>query len=178
MVNKLWIFFIVMMLVSASCYHENHPQVEIPEHQLSKKQMVDILTDVYLAEGAITYHRMNKTLTEEKSAGYFKLIFDEHHITHRILKDNLRYYNASPEEMEKIMEDVLANLSKLQAEVMAMKDPANDTIPGQINDTLPSRYIPSLLYQEVWSYASLIDSLLFIPVDTVANRLNDSTFNE
>ena len=178
MVNKFLILFIVMMLVSASCYHENHPQVEIPEHQLSKKQMVDILTDVYLAEGAITYHRMNKTLTEEKSASYFKLIFDEHHITHRILKDNLRYYNATPEEMEKIMEDVLANLSKLQAEVMAMKDPVNDTIPWQINDTLPSQYTPSLLYQEVWSYASLIDSLLFQPVDLDSFVNNDSLFSE
>jgi hypothetical protein len=121
---------------------------------------------------------MNKTLTDEMSTRYYQMIFDEYHITHRILKDNLRYYNASPEKMEKIMEDVLANLSKLQAEVMAMKDPVNDTLSGEISDTLTSQYTPSLLYQEVWSYASLIDSLLFAPVDLDAIIQEDSLHSE
>ncbi len=178
MINKVLILFVTSTLLFFSCYHENHPQVEVPENLLSKKQMVDILTDIYLAEGAIIYHRMNKTFAEEKSASYFKLIFDEHQITHRILKDNLGYYNSDPEIMEEILEDVLSNLSKLQAEVSAMEDPLNDTIPQKLNDTFPGNFPPSVYYQKDWSFASLIDSLLLMPVDSVYKRINDSTIFE
>jgi hypothetical protein len=176
--NKLLILPVTIFFLFTSCYHENKPETAKPEHLLSRKEMVQVITDLQIAEGAISYHRMNKTLTDEMSTRYYQMIFDEYHITHRILKDNLRYYNASPEKMEKIMEDVLANLSKLQAEVMAMKDPVNDTLSGEISDTLTSQFTPSLLYQEAWSYTSLIDSLLFAPVDLDAIIQEDSLYGE
>lgn len=176
--NKLLILSITFFLLLTSCYQENKVETAVPEHLLSKKEMADILTDIHVTEAAITYHRMNKTLTDEMSSHYYQMIFDEYHISHRILKDNLRYYNTTPEEMEQIMENVLANLSKLQAEVMAMKDPVNDTIPGQVDDTMSSQYTPSLFYEEMWSYASLMDSLLLVPVNLDSIMKGDSLFSE
>lgn len=176
--NKLLILAITFFLLLTSCYQENKVETAVPEHLLSEKEMEDILTDIHVTEAAISYHRMNKTLTEEVSSRYYQLIFDEYHITHRILKDNMRYYNTTPETMEKIMENVLANLSKLQAEVMAMKDPVNDSILGQVDDTMSSQYMPSLFYEEMWSYASLMDSLLLVPVNLDSVMNDDSLFSE
>lgn len=176
--NKLLFLIVALSLVIFSCYHENHPQVVAPDNVLTKKQMVDILTDIYMAEGAIFYHRANKRNNQDISASYYNQIFEEYHITHRILKDNLRYYNSDTEVMEDILEDVLTNLSKLQAEIMAMEDPLNDTIPQNLIDNLTHNFPPSILYQEGWSFASLIDSLLLMPVDTLYNRINDKDFDE
>lgn len=178
MMNKLLLLTVPFFLLLTSCYQENKVETAVPEHLLPKKEMVDVLTDIHITEAVISYHRMNKTLTEEMSARYYNMIFDKYHITHRILKENLRYYNTTPEEMEKIMEDVLTNLSKLQAEVMAMKDPVSDTVSGYTHDTLSSHYTPSLLYQEAWSYASLIDSLLLKPVNLDSIMKGDSLFRE
>jgi hypothetical protein len=157
-----------------SCYHENHPELEAPEHLISKDDMVNVLTDIYVTEGILAYQRMNKNLTSEMSANYYQIVFKEHQINHHILKENLRYYNSNPEVMEEILEEVLANLSKMQAEIMAMPDKVHGSISGSFYDTLPENYIPSIFYRERWSYASLIDTLLLMPMDSIPEMESDS----
>ena len=164
------LFLIVFtILFVASCYHENKPQVDIPETILSKEEMVSILTDIYVAEGTIAYHKTKKELTQEMSTRYYKQIFQEHNINHRILKDNLRYYNATPEIMEDIMEDVLANLSILQSEVMAI---------ATISDTITDAEADS-----TWNYVTIdpdkgffYDSILHLEIDTIFNIIYNYDF--
>jgi len=165
---------LTIWFLATSCYHENQPKIDKPEQLISKKELIAVLTDIYVAEGAIAYHRMNKTLNDGISTRYYQQIFDKYQITHRVLKDNLRYYNATPEVMEEVMEEVLANLSRLQSEVMAMEGAGNDTVQGLLQDTLSSAYTPSLLYKEQWSFASLIDSLLLVPDSAFSDTPNDS----
>lgn len=172
--KKIWLLAIGLIVLSASCYHENQPEVMPPEDLLSRDEMVEVLTDVYIVEGTLYYHRMKKELNEEISSRYYNQIFEEHHISHRILKDNLRYYNSKPEDMEDIIEDVLSNLSKFQAEILAMEDTTADTIPVSLNDSMQIYFIPSLLYQTEWSFASLIDSLLLMPIDSLSFGASDS----
>ena len=164
--NRIILLISAIFLITTSCYHENHPQIVPPEHLLSRNDMVNVLTDIYITEGILTYHRMNKNFTDDMSAMYYDKIFNAHHISHRVLKDNLKYYNSTPEIMEQILEDVLANLSKMQAEVTAMKEDVQDTVSYKLYDTLPDTYIPSIFYQESWSYASLVDTLLMMPLDS------------
>lgn len=175
--NKLIFLASAIAFLLFSCYHENHPEVETPEQLISRDDMVNILTDIYVTEGILAYQRMNKTLTEEISAHYYKVVFEEHQINHLILKENLRYYNSKPEVMEEILEEVLANLSRLQAEIMAMPEKIHDTIGGNLYDTIPDNYIPSIFYREAWSYASLIDSLLLMPFDSIPEMVADTSLN-
>jgi hypothetical protein len=177
MIYKLLFLTSTITILLLSCYHENHPKVDTPEHLISRDDMVNVLTDIYVTEGILTYHRMNQESTDEISTNYYKKVFQEHQITHRILKDNLRYYNSSPEEMEEILDEVLAKLSKMQAEITAMKEDVHDTISGTLYDTLPDNYIPSIFYQENWSFTSLIDTLLMMPLDSVPEMVSDSTLN-
>ena len=173
--NKLIFLASAIAFLLISCYHENHPEVKTPEYLISRDDMVNILTDIYVTEGILAYHRMNKNLSPEMSANYYKLVFKEHQITHLILKDNLRYYNSNPEVMEEILEDVLANLSRLQAEILAMPEMAHDTISGTFYDTIPENYVPSIFYKEAWSYASLIDTLLMMPLDSLPEMVSDTS---
>lgn len=176
--NRILFLISAFFLITTSCYHENHPQIVPPEHLLSRNDMVNILTDIYVTEGILTYHRMNKELTDGLSAMYYDKVLNEHQITHRILKDNLKYYNSTPELMEQILEDVLANLSKMQAEISAIKEDVQDSVSYKLYDTLPDTYIPSIFYQEAWSYAALIDTLLMMPLDSVPVITSDSVFEK
>ena len=159
------------ILLVTSCYHENKPQVNIPDTILSKEEMVSILTDIYVAEGAMAYHKTKKELTPEMSTRYYKQIFKKHNINHRILKDNLRYYNSTPEIMEDIMEDVLANLSLLQSEVMAIET-INDTVFDAETDSM-------------WNYWAddpvrgfFYDSILQVEIDTIFNIIYNYDFRD
>ncbi len=159
------------ILFVTSCYHENKPQINIPDTLLSKGEMVSILTDIYVAEGTIAYHKTKNELTQEMSTRYYKQIFQEHNINHRILKDNLRYYNSTPEIMEDIMEDVLAKLSRLQSEVMAI---------ATINDTVNIAEADS-----VWNFFTnnpvrgfFYDSILHVEIDTIFNIIYNYDFRD
>ena len=168
--TRLFLIVFTILFVT-SCYHENEPQVNIPDTILSKGEMVSILTDIYVAEGTIAYHRTKKELTQEISTRYYKQIFQKHNINHRILKDNLRYYNSTPEIMEDIMEDVLANLSMLQSEVMAIET---------INDTVINTEADS-----VWNFLTnnpnrgfFYDSILHVEIDTIFNIIYNYNFRD
>ena len=168
--TRLFLIVFTIFFVT-SCYHENKPQINIPDTLLSKGEKVSILTDIYVAEGAIAYYKTKKELTQEMSTRYYKQIFQEHNINHRILKDNLRYYNSTPEIMEDIMEDVLARLSILQSEVMAI---------ASINDTVTNAEADS-----VWNFFTnnpvrgfFYDSILHVEIDTIFNIIYNYDFRD
>jgi mannose/fructose/N-acetylgalactosamine-specific phosphotransferase system component IID len=132
----------------------NKPDTTPPDPLIPKEEMINILTDIYLTEGAIAYHRLqnkDKKFLEEISPVYYKEIFDKYDIDHKILKENLNYYNSDPKTMESILEKVLENLSRLQSEVET-NGPVTDTLSitevdtaKMIIDTLNETTLPDTL---------------------------------
>ena len=112
----LFIFFIPFLF---SCYNENKVVVEKPDPLLDRQTMVEILTDIQVAEGIISHNRKvrAKTNNEYKDSLYHR-IFDHYQINSKILKENIHYYNVDPSEMEKIYEEVIVRLSDIQKEVL------------------------------------------------------------
>ena len=143
--NRLILIFSTLLFIT-SCYHVNKPEVVRPDPLIPKEEMVNILADIYLAEGTLAYKRLDikdKKVAEKYSTAYYVQIFDKYHINHRILKENLNYYNSDPKNMEKILEGVLAHLSRLQSEVETtglvsdtITQPAVDTAVSMLSDSL------------------------------------------
>ena len=143
--NRLILIFSTLLFIT-SCYHVNKPEVVRPDPLIPKEEMVNILADIYLAEGTLAYKRLDikdKKVAEKYSTAYYVQIFDKYHINHRILKENLNYYNSDPKNMEKILEEVLAHLSRLQSEVETIglvsdtiTQPAVDTAVSMLSDSL------------------------------------------
>ncbi len=156
------IILFISLIILSSCYHENIPVVTPPEILLSKEEMINILTDVYIAEGTIAYQKALKTLPEGADATYYEQIFEKYKISHRTLKENLSYYNSNPKNMELLLEEVLARLSRLQAEIETAPLPA---------DTISSPAIDS-------ASQILQDSLAQKQSDTLLVTLQDSTLQD
>ncbi len=122
------IFFILLLPLLFSCYHENQIEVEVPEHLLSESDMVSIITDVQLTEGALTYRRTLRIEQQGFRKSAYEQIFSTYGITAKILNDNFNYYNNDPEKMELIYEQVLAKLSRMEGE---LKKEESDTVKDE-----------------------------------------------
>lgn len=114
---KHLIFFPLFFLL-VSCYNENKPATLKPEPLLSEKELVEIITDIQIAEGVIVHHLQNKRKsTDGFKDSIFQVVFDHYGISSKLFRENINYYNTMPKVMEDVYEDVLTNLSKSQSEI-------------------------------------------------------------
>lgn len=125
---------ILMTMVIVSCYHENKPEAVAPDKLFTEDMLVDILTDIQLAEGIINQQRLQKVKSDKgfKDTIYI-VLFKKYDITLKELNENLDYYNTDPEYMEGLFDKVLENLSKMQAEIQ-VEAARKDTIDLSTED--------------------------------------------
>ncbi len=115
---KKIIFLVPAFFILFSCYHEARDNTPVPHPLFSSGQMVDILTDVQLAEAVIARNRIErKYLKKGYNDSVYRVIFEHYNITAEQLKDNINYYNSDPREMETIYDKVLSNLGRLKSEL-------------------------------------------------------------
>jgi len=117
MFGKILLLFLGLSLFS--CYHENKEIVPVPEKILDRGQMIEILTDLQLAEGILTYRRIEKLPTTDYGEALYTKVIEEHQLTREQLQENIDYYNNDPKLMEKMYDEVLARLNKMQSELSA-----------------------------------------------------------
>jgi hypothetical protein len=115
--RKYFLPTLLSFILVTSCY-KNHKEVSpTPEFLISKQQIVEILTNIQLIEGESVLKRdqlKDVRYTESKNT---REVYKAFGITPNQLVENLDYYQDQPEMMVEIYDEVLANLSKLQAEV-------------------------------------------------------------
>ena len=82
---------------------------------LSEEQMVEVITDVQIMEGIISYKKnANQKTGYLKSAGYDTL-FAHYGINDSIFKDNMKYYNeVEPHTLIRILDSVEARLVRMK----------------------------------------------------------------
>lgn len=107
------LFLIINMLAcKEKTENEAHPKV-----LLSEAQMIDIILDVHLVEGALNFKRnLGQSMDDQKNL-YFDQLFREHGISQRLFQDNLFYYNRIPMQMENIYDSVTRRLERMQEEI-------------------------------------------------------------
>lgn len=115
MLNRF--IFILVLPFFFSCYHENQPEATVPQHLINKDELVQILVDIQLAEGALSYRRARRIEQQDFRKSVYQKIFSVHGINAKILNENINYYNSEPENMELIYEAVLAKLSRMEGEL-------------------------------------------------------------
>jgi hypothetical protein len=112
--NLIALLVIVFISFSVNCKPKVIIKIEKPDLFLTEKQMVRIFVDAQLVEGAISFKRNKGNIIKEIKNGYYDALFVNHGITQKVFEENAAYYNQFPELMEKIYDEVLADLSKTQ----------------------------------------------------------------
>ncbi|RUA12134.1 MAG: hypothetical protein DSY82_02025 [Flavobacteriia bacterium] len=101
-------FYILLILFIISC--KGKTNFEKPEDLIPEDQMVNIITDLCLAQGATTLNNMDL----KKSNKYVFLVYDKYGVdSTRFASSNL-YYASKPEEYKKIFTKAYDRLGKMR----------------------------------------------------------------
>lgn len=87
-----------------------------PEGLLSQDEMVAVLTDIHLIEGA----RTGLVIMGDSVGGvneHYKAFFEKHNVTQAQYDSSFVYYSKNPKIFDKIYERVIENLSVIESEI-------------------------------------------------------------
>ena len=116
--KKEHIYFLLICLI-LSCSEK--PTTAMPEGILSEKKMISVLTDIQLIEGAVSKKLIDRSVNNKESHRYYTKAFEKQGITRQQFDESINFYTENPENMEKIYEKVLVELSKIKAELQNAK---------------------------------------------------------
>ena len=115
---KLLLSVFVFCLLFISCGNGN--KIKIPKDVICQDSMVEVITDVHLVQASQRMGiRMDSTDTGRFTS--FNYVWKKHHITEAEYKKSLDFYTHNASILDSIYENVLNNLSRQKAELLAQK---------------------------------------------------------
>jgi len=103
-----YIIYILIFVLTLSC--KSKIKFEKPDNLLSKEQMIDLLTDMHIANGASGINNIN----EEKNKQYMSLVYEKYNIDSVRFAESNMYYTANVNEYEQIFLEVEKRLEVLK----------------------------------------------------------------
>lgn len=112
--NKNLIKLLVVSCLLFSCKPANEEDQPVPENLLSEEQLIQVLTDTYLAESASGINV--KAVTGEKfDSAYIFNPLKDNQISKGKFDSTMVFYTKHPKKLKIIYEKVLDKLSIIQA---------------------------------------------------------------
>ena len=102
------IFLIISSLLFFvyQCKTDKHKIDIIPE-----QKMIQILTDVMIAEAAINFEQGQQKEIENYKNYYFSVVFNKYKITKKQFEENMEYYSKNNKNFNEMFLKVIANLN-------------------------------------------------------------------
>ena len=116
MKHKILIILIGIFL--SSCYNElDQPSQDDFEPTVSKEELINILTDLQLVQAAMKYKENSGQEIGNLNLEYHQKIFDKYGVSKEELQKNIDFYKLNIQEYDKIYEEVIENLSRMESEI-------------------------------------------------------------
>jgi len=117
--NKIFSFFLLFLLFVLPACDDR------PKNVLSKKEMVEVLTEYHLLHG--TLQVSNKYYTPESNL-YFQYLLQKHGVTQAEFDSSMVWYAKNPKKFERIYADVQLRLNNLREDIVKGKFQSFDSI--------------------------------------------------
>ena len=114
-------FFYIALLVLFLINCTSNTIIKKPDNLVSKDEMANILTDMFLASGGENI----KNLQLQRKVNYFPLVYEKHQIDSTRFKESNFYYVSRIDDYQEILDKVdkkLKELRKLNQEEISMRD--------------------------------------------------------
>lgn len=112
-----YLILFLMMTFAACAPTGSDEEIEIPRDILQPDEMVDVLTDMQLVEGALMLQRSHGQPYKKDQERYFNLVFEKHGITQTYFEKSLAFYKKHLYKLDEIYTRVIKNLEELRKEV-------------------------------------------------------------
>lgn len=97
-----------------------------PEGVVDQDKMIKILTDVQIAQAAISYERNKGADYKSYQEPYYQYIFEKYQIDEETFKKSMSYYEDDPQNLLKIYQTVQQQLEEIKSNVQ-------DTLVPEMN---------------------------------------------
>jgi len=112
--NKvLAILLLVFLLVSNSCRDKE---------KIPREEMVSILVDIHLLDGMIQQDRYRQKMEIPDTLNVYKHVLDKHGYSQARFDSTLNYYSKDPRKFERIYQDVMARLNRMETRAREQKE--------------------------------------------------------
>ncbi|MBL7927210.1 MAG: DUF4296 domain-containing protein [Bacteroidia bacterium] len=95
----------------------SHPKPIKPDAVWSDEKLISVLTDIEIADAALTQISITDSLRALKGNAYYNQVFKKHGVTANDFKTTMDWYAAHPRNLSEVYTTVLDSLSKMQSEV-------------------------------------------------------------
>jgi hypothetical protein len=112
--HLLYLFFIVVLFISCGKKKQGTEKTAPPVDIITAEQMQDVLVDVLLAEGATATSELNHLSVKYEALHYYNFVLNKHKLTAPQFIANFNYYANDADQMEKIITEVINDLSQKQ----------------------------------------------------------------
>ncbi len=107
-------YILILGGILVSCKPDKEEDVVMPSYLLSEEQLVNVLTDAYLSEGASGINVKN-VIGEKYDSAYVFNPLQEHGISKSKFDSTMNFYTQHPQKLKLIYDKVLEKLSVIQA---------------------------------------------------------------
>jgi len=120
LMKKIYILFTVIFLSIFSC---DDPAVEKPKKLIPREKMIEMLTDIHIAEA--TYSNLknqDNLLRNSNPADFYYSVLKKHNVTDTVFEKSYIYYASNPKIFEKMYRQVMNNLNEMEPEFSGRKN--------------------------------------------------------
>ena len=104
---------LVFMMTSVSCQDRE---------KIPREEMVSILVDIHLLDGAIQQDRYRKKLEIPDSLNVYNHVLEKYGYTREQFDSTLNFYSRDPRKFERIYQDVMARLNRMETRAREEKE--------------------------------------------------------
>ena len=121
MKGRLFLAIFVVFAALQSCSNKDGARPEI-----KKDKLVDVLVDIHLADGYLTYTGGRVDRNRDKIEGVYDYVLRKHNITPKQFHNTMIYYSYHIDDYEKLYNKVIEKLTKRETENLESDDDDGD----------------------------------------------------
>jgi len=185
MVRFIYISLIALSLILYSC--ESRRTKLDRKNLIPEKELVPILTDIYMTDGLVSTPRVILKYTQSDSISTYNSVIEKHGYTREEMDKTIRYYFIKkPKKLITIYDKVLAKLSiiesRLQKELALKRSRAGNLWPGSESYYFPDpsgtdSTVFDLTLRQPGFYTLTADITLFPDDQSLNTRMDAFTCN-
>lgn len=125
----------ILLMILVAFMFQSCSKTDGKRPEIGKEQLVDVLFDIHLTDGYITYKGYRIDRNRDKIEGAYGYVLDKHNITPKQFHNTMKYYSTHMSEYEKIYNKVIEKITKYENEMLN----ASETETNVIERKKPSK---------------------------------------
>lgn len=115
----------ILLILLAAFLLQSCSESEGKRPEIKKEQLVDVLFDIHLTDGYLTYKGYRVDRNRDKIESAYGYVLDKHNITPKQFHNTMKYYSKHISEYEKLYNKVIEKLTKYEGEMMKASESNN-----------------------------------------------------